>query len=106
LKLLELETWPPGAPKVPIFAIFEADLQKYINRFYYSGPTVYLDFRLPWPAKFAVGFSCPGKRGPFEKYLPVTWNAPNFDRTYLGFPSIKLNGIFTKTKDLYLYLPL
>jgi hypothetical protein len=58
-----------------------------------------LDFRLPWPAKFAVGFSSPGKWGPFEKYLPVTWNAPSFDRTYLSFPSIKLNGFFTKTKE-------
>jgi hypothetical protein len=79
------------APKVPIIDIFKANLQKYIS-FYGSGPTrsVYLDFCLPWPAKFAVGFSSPGKWSPYEKYLPVTWNVPSFDRTsYLGFLSIK-----------------
>jgi hypothetical protein len=31
LKLLGLETWPPDAPKVSIFAIFKAYLQKYIS---------------------------------------------------------------------------
>jgi hypothetical protein len=51
-----------------------------------------------------VGFSAPGKWGPFGIYLPVTWNGPSFDRTYLSFPSIKLNGFFTKTKEaIFIY---
>jgi hypothetical protein len=83
-------------PKLKFFVIFKADLQKYIYRFYGSEPTNrYLDFRLPWPAKFAVGFSAPGKWDPFEIYLLVTWNALSFDRTYLSFPNIKLNSFFT-----------
>jgi hypothetical protein len=88
LKLLRLETWPPDAPKVLIFAIFKADLQTYIY------------FHLPWPAKFAVGFPRPGEWSPFGNNLPVTRNAPSFDRTFLGFPSTKLYGFFTKTKEV------
>jgi hypothetical protein len=30
-KLLELETWQPNALKVPIFAIFKGELQKYTS---------------------------------------------------------------------------
>jgi hypothetical protein len=39
----------------------------------------------------------PGKWWPFGIYLTTTWTAPYFDHTYLGFPSIKSNGFFTKT---------
>jgi hypothetical protein len=86
LKLLRLETGPPDAPKNPIFAIFKANLQKHISflLFMARDEKCYLDFRLPQPAKFAVGFPSPGKWGPFEKYLPITWNAPSFDRIFLG----------------------
>jgi hypothetical protein len=62
-----------------------------------------LDFRLPWPAKLAVECSAPEKWGPFENNLPVTWNTSSFDRTYLGFPSINLDGFFTKTKEAISY---
>jgi hypothetical protein len=55
---------------------------------------IYLDFRLPWPAKIAAGMLTPGKWRPFEIYLSTTWTAPYFDHTYLGFSSIKSNGIF------------
>jgi hypothetical protein len=58
-----------------------------------------LDFRLPWPAKIAAGMLTPGKWWPFEIYLTTAWTAPYFDHTYLGFPSIKSNGFFTKTKE-------
>jgi hypothetical protein len=57
------------------------------------------DFRLPWPAKIAARMLTPGKWWPFEIYLTTTWTAPYFDHTYLGFPSIKSNGFFTKTKE-------
>jgi hypothetical protein len=89
---LGLESWPPSACKVPILANFEADLKKYTC--FLLGPMreVYLDFRLPWPAKIAAGMLTPGKWWPFEVYLTITWTAPNFDHTYLGFPSIKSNG--------------
>jgi hypothetical protein len=60
---------------------------------------VYLNFRLPWSAKIAAGMFSPGKWWPFEIYLTPTWIAPYFDHTYLGFPSIKSNGFFTKTKE-------
>jgi hypothetical protein len=40
---------------------------------------VYLDFRLPWPAKIAAGMLTPGKWWPFEIYLTSTWAAPYFD---------------------------
>jgi hypothetical protein len=60
---------------------------------------VYLDFRLPWPAKIAAGISTPEKWRPFEIYLTTTWTARYFDHTYLGFSSIKSNGFFTKTKE-------
>jgi hypothetical protein len=40
----------------------------------------------------AVRFPSPGEWGPFKIYLPVTWSAPSFDRTFLGFPNIKQNG--------------
>jgi hypothetical protein len=40
---------------------------------------------------------------PFEIYFSTTWTAPYFDHTYLGFPSIKSNGFFTKTKEAILY---
>jgi hypothetical protein len=91
LKLLGLETWPPDAPKVPIFAIFKANLQKICvvfmardQREVFIWTFVYLGLQnLPW--NFHL--------------LPVTWNAPSFDRIFLGFPSIKLNGLFTKTKE-------
>jgi hypothetical protein len=53
---------------------------------------VYLDFRLPWPAKIAAGMLTPGKWWPFEIYLTTTWT----DHIYLEFPSIKSNGFFTK----------
>jgi hypothetical protein len=68
--------------------------------FFGPGPMrdVYLDFRLPWPAKIAARMLTPGKWRPFEIYLTATWTAPYFDHTYLGFPSIKSNGFFTKTK--------
>jgi hypothetical protein len=62
---------------------------------------VYLDFRLPWPAKIAAGMLTPGKWRPFEMYLTTTWTAPYFDHTYLGFPSINSNGFFTKTKEAF-----
>jgi hypothetical protein len=42
---------------------------------------VYLDFRLPWPAKIAAGMLKPGKWRPFEIYLTTTWTAPYFDHT-------------------------
>ena len=61
--------------------------------------SVYLDFRLPWPSKFAVGTLSPGKWWPFEIMLPIIWITHIFDRIYLGFPSIKLNDFFTKTKE-------
>jgi hypothetical protein len=64
---------------------------------------VCLDFRLPWPAKITAGMLTPGERWPFEIYLTTTWTAPYFDHTYLGFPSIKSNGFFTKTKEAMLY---
>jgi hypothetical protein len=64
---------------------------------------VYLDFRLPWPAKMATGMLTPEKWWSFEIYLSVTWNAPYFDHTYLGFSSIKSNSFFTKTKEAILY---
>jgi hypothetical protein len=59
---------------------------------------VYLNFRLPWPAKIAAGMLTPGKWRPFE-YHTTTWTAPYFNHTYLGFPSIKSNGFFTKTNS-------
>jgi hypothetical protein len=35
--------------------------------------------------------------------FPFTWISPaSFDRKYLRFPSIKLNGFFTKTKEAIL----
>jgi hypothetical protein len=37
---------------------------------------VYLDFRLPLPAKIAAGMLTPEKWWSFEIYLFVTWNAP------------------------------
>jgi hypothetical protein len=58
---------------------------------------VYLDFRLPWPTKIAAGMLTPEKWRPFEIYLTTTWTASYFDHAYLGFPSIKSNGFFTKT---------
>jgi hypothetical protein len=63
---------------------------------------VYLDFRLPWPAKIAAGMCAPGKWRPFEIYLTTTWTAPYSDHTYLGFSSIKSSGFFTK-KEAILY---
>jgi hypothetical protein len=99
-KLLGLEPRPPNASIVPIFTIFKANLQKYVWLLWLRTNGKYLfGFCLPQPSKFAVEFSSPGKWSPFEKYLPVTWNAPSFDRIFLGFPSIKLNGLFTKTKE-------
>jgi hypothetical protein len=74
--------------------------------FFGPGPMrdVYLDFRLPWPAKIAAGMLTPGKWRPFEIYLTTTWTAPYFDHTYLGFSSIKSNGFFTKTVGLIFFL--
>jgi hypothetical protein len=92
-----------SARKVPILANFEADL-KNIHAFFEPGPMrdVYLDFRLPLPAKTATKMLTPEKWRPFEIYLTTTWTAPYFDHTYLGFPSIKSNGFFTKTKEAIL----
>jgi hypothetical protein len=64
---------------------------------------VYLNFRLPWPAKIAAGMLTPGIWRPFEIYLTTTWTAPYFDHTYLGFSSTKSDGYFTKTKEAILY---
>jgi hypothetical protein len=55
---------------------------------------VYLDVRLPWPAKIAAGMLTPEKLWSFEIYLTTTWTAPYFDHAYLGFSSIKSNGFF------------
>jgi hypothetical protein len=60
---------------------------------------VYLDFRLPWPTKIATGMLIPGIWWQFEIYLTTTWTASYFDNKYIGFPSIKSNGFFTKTKE-------
>jgi hypothetical protein len=65
---------------------------------------VYLDFRLPWPAKIAAGMLTPKKWRPFEIYLTTIWTAPYFDHTYLGFSSIKSNGFLTKTKEASIIL--
>ena len=56
----------------------------------------------PRPAKIAARMLPPEKLWPFEIYLPITWNALIFDRTYLGFPRIELNDFFTKTKEAIL----
>jgi hypothetical protein len=81
LKFLGLESWPPSTRKIPILVNFEADLKKY-TCFFGPGPMrdVYLDFRLPWPAKISAGISTPEKWRPFEIYLTT-------------------NGFFTKTKE-------
>jgi hypothetical protein len=73
LKLSGLETWPSDAPMFR-FSPFSRPIYKNMYGLYGSGPTtsVYLEFHLPWPAKFAVGFSSPGEWGPFEIYLPGT----------------------------------
>jgi hypothetical protein len=94
---LGLESWPPSARKVPILAYFEADLKKY-TCFFWAGTNVYLDFRFLWSVKVAADMLTSGKWWPFEIYLTTTWTAPYFDHTYLGFPSIKSNGFFTKIK--------
>jgi hypothetical protein len=80
--LMGLESWPPSARKVPILTNLEADLKK--NTCFFGPETmrdVYLDFRLPWPAKIVAGML-----------------TPCFDHTNLGFPSIESNSFFTKTK--------
>jgi hypothetical protein len=59
----------------------------------------YLNLRPPWLAKIAAGKLTPGKWWPFEIYLTTTWTAPYCDHTYLGFPSTKTYGFFTKTKE-------
>jgi hypothetical protein len=57
-------------------------------RFWPSSRPIYKNiYRFSGPG-FAVGYSAPGKWGPFEKYFPVTWNAPSFE---------------TKTKEAILY---
>jgi hypothetical protein len=43
---------------------------------------VYLDFRLPWPAKIAAELLTPGKWWPFENYLTTTWTVLYFVHTY------------------------
>jgi hypothetical protein len=61
---------------------------------------VYLDFRLPWPAKIAAGMLTPEKWWSFEIYLSVTWNAlTSITHMYLDVPNAELNGFFTKTKE-------
>jgi hypothetical protein len=58
-----------------------------------------LDLQLACTTKIAVG-SCPWTDWrPFEIWLSITWNAPNFDHTYLGIPNVKPIGSFTKTKE-------
>jgi hypothetical protein len=83
------------------FSPFSRPIYKNIYRFYGSGPTgsVFgLSFTLA--CRIYRGIFSSGKMGPFEIYLPVTWNAPSFDRTYLGFTKIELNGFLTKTKKV------
>jgi hypothetical protein len=73
---------------------------------------VYLDFRLPWPAKIAAGMLTPGKWRPFEIYLTTTRTSLNFDHTYISaFPvsnrmgySIKMIIAYTKRKGKILHL--
>jgi hypothetical protein len=49
---------------------------------------VYLDFRLPWPAKIAAGMLAPDKWWSFEIYLSVTWNAPTSITHISTFPTL------------------
>jgi hypothetical protein len=92
LKVLGRELRPPSARKVPILANFEADSKK-IYMLFWAGTNVYLDIRLPWPAKIAAGMLAPEKWWSFEIYLP------NFHHTYLDVPNAELNDFFTKTKE-------
>jgi hypothetical protein len=97
LKFLGLESWPPSARKVPILANFEADLKKY-TFFFGPGPMgdVYLDFRLPWPAKIASGMLTPGKWWPFEIYFTTTM--PLTLITHISAFPASNRMVFTKTK--------
>jgi hypothetical protein len=83
LKFLGIDSWPPNSHKLPIWSTLRP-IEKNIHAFFEPGPMkdVYLDFRLPWPAKIAARMLTPGKWWPFEIYLTT-------DHTYLGFPSIK-----------------
>jgi hypothetical protein len=67
-------------------------IYKNLYRGYGSGPSVYLDFHLPLQ-NLPWDFLVPENGVHLKKNLPVTWNAPSFDRTYFCFPSIKLNGL-------------
>jgi hypothetical protein len=59
-----------------------------------------LDLQLTCATKIAVG-SCPWTDWrPFEIWLSITWNAPNFDPTYLGIPNVKPISSYTKTKEI------
>jgi hypothetical protein len=65
---------------------------------------IYLNSRLPWPAKIAAGMLTPGKWRPFEIYLTTTWTAPYFDHTYLGLPSTQhqIEWFLDKNKRSYI----
>jgi hypothetical protein len=73
--------WKPGHQMFTkfIFSPSSRPIYKNIHRLCGSGPTtsIYLDSHLPRPVKFVVGFPSPRKWGPFEIYLPATWNVVN-----------------------------
>jgi hypothetical protein len=56
---------------------------------------VYLNFRLPWPAKIAARMLVPGKWWPFEIYLTTIWS----DHTYLGFQIAASNRMASPQKQ-------
>jgi hypothetical protein len=62
-----------------------------------------LILRQPKRTPHAVG-SCPWTDWrPFEIWVSITWNTPNFDHTYLATPNVKSIGSFAKTKESFLF---